>query len=464
MINKNKALENEDSQYITFNMSLTELGNSNRFVEEHKQDIFYCVDIGNWFSWDGSKWVFDNTGEIVRKAKQTILSLAKEADGELDEKKRGLLYRHAIKSQKRSAIFNLIELAKANVSILRTINDLDRDPLFLNCLNGTIDLRTGTIRQHEKEDLITKQIPITFDPAARNDRWTQFVFEIMDGDIEMVNFLQKALGYSITALTNEQVMFVLYGKGSNGKSVLFQIIRKLLGSDYYKQAQGKSITLQSINNNAASGDIARLAGNRIVSISETDEETRLNEGLVKQLTGSDTITARYLYKGEFEFTPQFKIWLATNYPPNITGTDDGIWRRIVLIPFKRSFTKEKGNIDYQLMDKLEAELPGILNWVIEGCIRWQSEGLNVPSKILEATQQYRSDMDTVEQFISESCIVEKDANTRLADLYRVYRDWSSENGEQSSTNRMFAKRLVGKGYAKGRGTANQVVISGLKLK
>jgi putative DNA primase/helicase len=276
--------------------------------------------------------------------------------------------------------------------------------------------------------------------------WLKFINEITDGDKELANYLKRIVGYSITGDTTEQILFFLYGHGANGKSVLVNIIQDLL-SDYAMQTPVSTIMTRgkdSINN-----DVARLKGARFVATTETEEGSRFNESEVKLITGGDTITARFLHKEFFQFRPQFTLWISGNHKP-VPGDSYSIWRRLILIPFNVRFSKDKQ--DKHLTSKLRTELSGILNWAIEGCLEWQSEGLTTPKVILDATKEYKSETDRIKSWMEDCCTDEIDprAATKASYIYSSYKKWADNNGEWPMSQRILLSKLIERGYQRER--------------
>jgi putative DNA primase/helicase len=258
----------------------------------------------------------------------------------------------------------------------------------------------------------------------------------MDYKADLIAFLQTAAGWSVSGDTSEQSMFILYGTGANGKSTFLNVIQNILG-DYALSTWAE--TFMKRNNDTATNDIARLRGARFVTTSETEQRKRLSEHLIKQVTGNDALTARFLYGEYFNFVPTFKIFMASNHKPVIKGTDHGIWRRIKLIPFTTRITEDKR--DRYLEQKLLTEKSGILNWLIEGALRWKQEGLNVPAVITNATDEYRGEMDVIGNFLKECCVQRPGVAIRARELFQAYQDWCDENNEMATSERMFGLRL-----------------------
>jgi putative DNA primase/helicase len=293
--------------------------------------------------------------------------------------------------------------------------------------------------------MITKLAKVRYDKDADCPMWKQFVREIMDYKADLIAFLQTAAGWSVSGDTSEQSMFILYGTGANGKSTFLNVIQNILG-DYALSTWAE--TFMKRNNDTATNDIARLRGARFITISETEQGKRLSEHLIKQVTGNDALTARFLYGEYFNFVPTFKIFMASNHKPVIRGTDHGIWRRIKLIPFTTRITEDKR--DRYLDQKLLTENSGILNWLIEGVLRWKQEGLNVPVLIANATDEYRGEMDVIGNFLKECCVQKPGAAIRARELFQVYQDWCDENNEMATSERMFGLRLKELGMAQKR--------------
>ena len=313
------------------------------------------------------RWVADNGLHINGVAYQVSRDILEESRNErLPTKTSDELLRHARKSSSKGGIRAMIDVAKWLPDVTVSVGLFDRDPMLLNCSNGTLDLRNGEIRGHDPPDLITKMVPVAYDPQATCPVWEAFVDRTMESDRSKIEFLQRALGYSLTGITSEQCLFVLHGSGANGKSTLMETIRELL-ADYAMHTTTSSL-LQS-KSSPIRNDLARLNGARCVSAVEIGMGRRLDEALVKQLTGGDQVTARYLYNEYFEYKPTFKLFIAANHKPDIRGVDHGIWRRIHLIPFNVTIASD--DIDRDLPSKLRAELPGILAWAVRGCRQWQ---------------------------------------------------------------------------------------------
>jgi len=425
--------------------SRTDLGNARRLVVASGEDIRYCHATRKWLLWSGSRWLKDQTGEIYLRAKQSVRAILTEAAFAADDAERKALVAHEQRSESEPRIRAMINLAQSEPKIPVQLHELDRNPMALNVLNGTLDLESGELHPHSRENLITKIAPVNFDPNASCPRWKRFLCTIMDNDDERIRFMARAAGYSLTGLTTEQVFFLCHGVGSNGKTTFIEVLRHMLG-DYAQAADFSSFLIskgQTIRN-----DLAKLQGARFVSATESENGKRMAESVVKQLTGGDTISARFLYGEHFEFRPQFKLWLATNHKPKVVGSDDAFWRRVRLVPF--TITIPKDQRDSKLPGRLSHEASGILNWALMGLRDWQQHGLNEPEIVLAATAEYRESQDALGHFIAGKCAVGPNREERACELYRSYKEATEAAGEFRMGERDFSSALVDRGFIKKR--------------
>ena len=339
-----------------------------------------------------------------------------------------------------------------------TTPNYDRDPFLLTVGNGTLNLRTGVLREALPEDLITRATDVPYDASATAPRWTKFLSEVFGDDSEMLGYVQRAVGYSLCGNTREQCFFLLCGNGANGKTTFLETIVKLLGS--HASTAAFSAFLVQHNTGGPRNDLASLCGARFVKAAEAEHRARLDEAVMKQLTGEDTISARFLYHEEFSYRPQFKIWLATNHKPAIWETSDAIWRRVKLIEFNQQFTGR--HADAALRGKLEAELPGILAWAVRGFLEWQKIGLNEPRRVSRATLGYRQESDQIGRYLKERCDLQSSRRTPAKRLYDDYAQWCGRNHETPVANNAFAAKLAERGIERKR-TAGGVIYVGLGL-
>lgn len=434
----------------------TDLVNARRFVRDHEGSAHWTRERG-WFAYDGKRWVADE-GRAMQLAMQTALNIYDELKDAAGNKQRvNDLFKWAKKSQSAERLRAMLFLAQSDPAIVAKLSGFDADPMLLNCENGTIDLRTGQLREHRREDLCSRITPVTYDPDAKCSRFLAFLDRIMDKNADLIEYFESVLGYSLTGSTSEQIFLFVYGLGANGKSVLLNIVSALLG-EY--ACNTPTETLMMRQRGAIPNDLARLAGVRLVTANETSEGQRLDEAKIKDLTGSDTISARFLHREWFDYKPQFKVWMRGNHTPTIKGTDDGIWRRIHLVPFAVQIPEDER--DKQLEEKLRAELSGILAWAVQGCLKWQSGGLRAPEVVSDATSEYRQEMDIIGAFLQERCVCNEKARVSAKSLYAEYQTWCTDNGDRPVSQRQFGSSLTERGLKRKR-FANGVHYLGLGL-
>jgi putative DNA primase/helicase len=421
--------------------TLDDMGNAQRFVDLFGENIRFCYTDKNWFYYDGRKWCIDNTGTVRRLADRAVEAMKAEAKvyATMDEDSGGDMLKAFEKHQKSSRSYksktSMINEVMHHIPILPA--QLDRYKMALNTPGGVINLKTGELNPHNPEHYFTKITSVDYSSNAECPLWLKFLNDIFGGDKDLIRYIQKAVGYSLTGSTAEQCAFFLYGTGRNGKSTFIDVIRDIFG-DYATNIQPETIMVRSNQSSAINSDIARLKGARLVTSVEPNEGVRINEGLLKQLTGDDTVTARKLYSEEFEFKPEFKLWMATNHKPIIRGTDTGIWRRIHMIPFTVQIPEEK--VDKKLKYKLKAELTAIFKWCVDGCLLYQQEGLKMPKAVLESVREYRREMDVISAFIEDRC--ELTGSVQSSVLYSAYSSWAEANNEYCMSNMKFSVEIA----------------------
>ena len=412
----------------------TDLGNAVRLINRHGKHIRYSSEMGKWFIWDGRRWEADKTQRIRTMAFDTVREIYREASQAPSESRRGELATWAVQSESATRISSMVSLAQALVPI--TVDALDASPLAFNVNNGVLNLKTGELLPHNPSFLLTKLAPIDYNPNAMCPTWMAFLERIMGGKQELIEFLQRAVGYSMTGLTNEHVLFFLYGTGANGKSTFLNTMMSVLG-DYAKPTDPDLLLSKQGDSHPTS--VADLMGVRMGITNEIEEGKRLAENLVKQLTGGDVLKARYMRQDFFSFTPSHKLWIAGNHKPVIRGQDEGIWRRIRLIPFNVTIPPE--HRDKHLEAKLRREAPGILRWAFEGAMKWRDDGLTFPDEVKAAVDQYRNEQDVLSGFFEEECIVNINARVPKGVLYRTYVDWCDENGQKAYSQRRLSQAI-----------------------
>ncbi len=438
---------------------LSDVGNAQRLVLRHGQDLRYVAEWKSWMIWDGRRWVRDR-GEVTRRAIDTVMSIVDDARNEADPDRRTALLKWAAQSQNEKRIKALIELAKSDRTVDASPDEFDADPWLLNCSNGTLNLRTGGLLPHDRSDLSTKLAPVAYDPRAEAPTFLLFLARIMEGNEEMLSFLKRALGYSLTGITSERVLFIGQGVGKNGKSTLVNAVMGIMG-DYAQQTPTE--TLLTKREGSIPNDVARLKGARFVAAIEADEGKRLADATIKQLTGNDTVSARFLHQEFFDFRPTCKIWLMTNHKPLIRG-GQAIWDRIRLIPFEVRIPPEEVNQDMDAL--LAAEYPGILAWMVAGTQEWREHGLGAPERVREATAEYREASDPLAGFFDDWCEFERLATTPKGKLRDAYHYWCRTSGGGEPLNKVqFIEKLKEKGLVEDRaGHSGERVWLGVRLR
>jgi len=405
----------------------TDLGNARRLIALHGADLRYVQAWRSWLVWDGRRWVKDETGEVERYYKEVLSDLylrAASLAGVSLEKEAKALWAFAGRSATDARLNSTLALAATEPEVAVRANAFDRDPWALNVLNGTLDLQTGELRPHRREDLITKLAPVAYDPDAKAERWQRFLDEVFV-DPELIAFVRRAIGYTLTGDTGEECVFFAHGTGANGKTKFFEALAATLGSDYARTAAFDTFLEQRRQAGAASPDLARLQGARLVQTSEAAGGRAFDAATLKLLAGGDTVAVRRLYEEEFEFRPEFKIWMRANHKPRVTEQTEAFWRRMRLISFE--VTIPEGERDKDLLDKLTTEAAGILAWAVRGAAEWRKGGLKPPKKVIAATEAYREESDILGEFITDRCTEDPEAWTATTPLYKAFEDWWIEN-------------------------------------
>lgn len=461
---KSKPSTRKSSAKITAaadDFHLTDLGNARRFIKRHGKDVRYSFPLKTWFCYDGRRWERDDSGQIERLGKETVAELLPEVAKIDDSRDQEAMGRFALASQQAPAIAHMLQLARSDCPVLP--GDFDVDALLLNCPNGTLDLRSGQLREHRREDLLSRLCPTPFNPNAECPEFLKFLDKVFGGRSGLITFAITFFGYCLTGNVREQLTAIFWGEGSNGKSTLLGVIQHVLGSDYMIQAVSDFLVAK--RGNRHSTEQFDLMGKRLAVCTETDEGTGLNEALLKQLTGGENIRARPVFKDNIEFAPTHKIVLCTNHKPEIKNTDHGIWRRLALVPFAvRFWDPDKGEtgddhlkVDKRMMEKLLAEREGILALLVGGCLDWQRHGLRLPKEVLEATAKYRREEDQVQHFLDDCCLRGPNYQQRAASVYAAYREWIDQQGEPPMTQTKFGRVISQKGIGTKKSGCNWYV-------
>jgi putative DNA primase/helicase len=406
-------------------------------------------------------WVWCEKDEALHAAKAVagkLVDTGRKLISE-DQQHGSELIKHGMRSHDLKRLEAMLKLAASEPGMTVTLNELDRDPWLLGVRNGVVDLQTGCLLSDDPARLITRRCNANQDPAASCTKWLSFLDQVFEGDLATIETVQRALGYTLTGTASEEKMFICFGHGSNGKSVFNNVVAAIIDG-YGRVAPPSLLILRRNGDTGPRNDLAALAGARYVSINELQSGDKLDEQLVKLLAGREMISARFLHREFFEFLPTFSPWLRTNHKPIITGDDDGIWRRLVLIPFRQQFTGSAK--DPNLEQKLLAERDGILAWMVEGAVKWQSDGLKLSPRILQESASYRRDSDLLGQFIEEVCFLDPYERVLQGDLYRQYRTWTQTNGIGSLAKASFTRRLAERGHSEKKSNGKKFY-SGLKI-
>ncbi len=436
--------------------NLTDSGNANRLVARHGHDLRYCKPWKKWFYWTGACWTEDRTNEVTRRASETVRNIYAEASAEKDDDWRRALGKWAARSEAADKIRAMIELANSKLPILP--EDFDKDPWLLNCLDGTLNLKTRQFQDHNRADLITKISNASFSQKAECPQWIEFQNKFMAGNEELIKFKQKMWGSCLTGMTKDKALFVLHGEGGdNGKSTEVTVVSDILNT--YAMATPIETFLDKGNNDKIPNDLARLKGARLVYSIEVKKGRRLDEALVKQITGRDKVAARFMRAEWFEFIPEFKPVLAVNHLMRVS-TDAALHRRIRVVPYEVKIPKEEqiGDFDQLLLK----ERDGILAWLVDGCYAWQEDGLGNPPDVENAGKEYQDSMDPLADFINEKCFICKEMpystktqiKVKAEILWSAYGKWTGLDKTRAGLSRKdFKKELESRGFLNGRLTA-----------
>jgi putative DNA primase/helicase len=450
--------------------NLTDLGNAERLRDAFNGEIKFCYKFGKWYVWNTQYWAMDEGDQIMSLAKKTVRQMLIEAADLDDIKERRRLTTHSLNSESNSRINAMISLAQSEVPI--TEDKLNTHKYKINVINGTLDLKSGQLLPFNKENYITKMANVEYDPAATCPLFVEFLNLLFNNNQNIIKFIQKALGISLTGDCGEQVIFILWGNGNNGKTTLMSLINKILVMGHYADNIPAESLMISKYKDEKHNDLAKLPGIRFLTVSEGEEEGCLNESLIKQMTGGDPITCRFLFHELFTYIPEFKIWYYTNHKPDIKGIDEGIWRRIMAIPFtvnvvnklKEQNKPRISNYENFLFDR---EANGIFAWMVQGWKLYQKEGLTPPAEVSAAIDDYKKSMDPIQRWIDEQCIAYEPGNENIREpfsaIFNVYNNWAAQNGETTFKAKALAKRLDDKGLRTIKGSGNVKFRIGVKI-
>ena len=410
-------------------------------IGRHGEDLRYCGSWRKWLVYGGGRWQECPTPALVQ---QRTIRLIREARGDA-ARESGPEAEAASKAlfaaEKRATRDSIVALAAHESAVQIAPEDLDRDPMLFNVRNGTLDLRTGELRPHRREDHLAKIAPVAYDPSATAPRWEAFLEQIFAGNKGLIGFVQKAVGYSLTGDVGEQVFFIAWGGGANGKSTLLGALLAACGA--YGWAAGDDLLIAPRGERHPQ-ELAGLFGCRFVVCQETAEGSRLNESRVKRLTGDDPVTAHRMRENDWTFNPTHKLWLCTNHRPVIRAGGVALWRRVRLIPF--TVTIPDSDRDRNLPAKLRRELPGILAWAVRGCLAWRRDGLATPPEVTAATEDYRQAEDRLAVFVADCCMTGPGKQATAAELYRAFAEWAEARREYVLTAKAFGEALGERGF------------------
>lgn len=434
------------------NFNLTDLGNAKRLLYAFGTSIRYSATHNAWYLFDDTRWRVDTDGAIQRCAKSAVGLIFSEASAETNRQRQRAIQRHALRSESSRSLNAMVSVASTEADVCIASDRLDADPWLFNVANGTLDLRTGKLSDHDRTDLITKISPVKWDVSAKCPLWDEFIMYAMEEDEEVVEFLHRFFGYCLTGLVTEQVLLFMEGTGGNGKTTALLVLMYVLG-DY--AIQGAPGLLMSKHNESHPTEVADLQGARFVANAEVEKGKPFAEALIKQLTGSDPIRARRMRQDFYQFMPSHKLCIAANHRPIIKGNDEGIWRRVIRIPWHRKVSSAKK--DPFLIDKLKKEAPGILNKLVAGCLAWQKKGLQPPDKVRLATNEYREEMDVLSEYMEDRCSIHSEATIPKKQLYLDYAEWCEDMKQRPQSYSLFCRQLSERDY---KSTVIKVKVNG----
>jgi putative DNA primase/helicase len=425
--------------------SQNDAGFAEAFIDEHIDRVRFCPELEKWFTFDGVLWheaaSSSITGCVLNQTRQALRAAQDIRNKTGDD----IPLKRVLKCGNHANIKNAVAIASVDPRIHVPLSLIDRDPYLVGVANGTLDLRASALRTDVIDTMVTRTLGAGFDPEASCPQWEHFIERVTRGRDGLADFLQRSIGYSLTGLTSEHCFWFLHGCGKNGKSVFIETLQALSG-EYGSRASERLLATSRHGGDARPDELATLPGIRLLFGSETQEGVKLNEKLVKDLTGGDTVRAQALYKVGFSFQPSCKLWMFGNHKPDIGGTDYGIWRRVLLIPFTAQISPEEQ--DKNLTTKLRTELSGILNWALRGLRRWEADGLNPPACVTDGTAEYREDQDTLGDFLEE-CIQREEVGKSVSkfDLFMAYKSWAEDNGiRYCMSNKQLSRKLKDRGF------------------
>jgi putative DNA primase/helicase len=446
---------------LCMGMHLTDVGNGERLAARCRDRIRYCPPRKKWLTWDGRRWKWDDTGEVIRLAKKTARAIYGEAAHAKDKDEAQAIAKHAHNSEKAERIKAMMMLAQSEPGIAVMPTELDADPWAFNCANGTLDLRTGELRAHQRSDLITKIADTEFHADATSLLWDSYLETATGGDAELAAYLQRAVGYALQGSVSERAFFFVFGPPAGTKSTFLDAVACTLGE--YATPAAFTTWLVQTSTGGNRGDLVSLMGARLVTSVEVRKGARFDEEIIKRVTGGDEITAAAKYEAELTFRPSFALWLAANDPPTIRDDDEGMWARVRRIPFTNPLPKDQQ--DPTMREKLRdaAVRSAVLAWAVKGCLRWRADGLGTCDAIERSNAAYRVEMDRVAGFFAERCKFGAGEKEETKTLRMAYDDWCREQGiKHPLGGKDFADKLQKHGCEKGK-TDGKRIWKGVRL-
>lgn len=412
------------------------------FAEVFKDDARFNHKTGKWIVWNDKRWKNDGNGYVMSMAKMVPRLRYRKSSEIADDAQRSKAVAFARQCESLNSIKSLVELAKTEKPISNDGSGWDANPFLFGVANGILDLRTAELQPDRRSDYVTIHSPVDYDLNAECPRWEQFLREVFNNDTELIDYIHRAVGYSLTGLVTEQVFHILFGEGQNGKSVFLNVLSHILGPYSYTLPFS---AFEKSQRSAISNEMAESAGKRLITVSEVEETKTLNEARLKSMTGGDRQSARFLYGNQFNFKPTAKLWFSVNRKPLVSDDSHAIWRRLRLVPFINKFEQA----DRGLEEKLRAEAPGILLWAVIGCLLWQSEGIQeTPKAITQASSTYRSDSDVIGQFLSQECLLGRENTVSALEMYQDFDKWREQNNFPLTNRQRFNASLESRGLVR----------------
>jgi putative DNA primase/helicase len=450
-------------QQLDLKYECSEAGNMERFVDQHQNSVRYVPEKRSWAVWDDTRYKLRSESSVFEMALDTSKGIFDEARDCATEEGRKKLSQWAVSSRSEQRLRRMLSMASKHSAIVANLSDFDTETAKLNCQNGLVNLETGELEGRSSSNQCLRLVPMDYKRHERCPTFNQFLHEIFNDDKELISWMQRAIGYTLTGLTTEQVFFIAYGTGANGKSTLFETLLDVLG-DYGRASEFDTFLVSDQTNTRALEGVAKLQGSRFALASETAKSRRLSEALIKKLTGGDTVTGTFLYGSSFEFRPEFKLWLLANHLPQSQDSSHGFWRRVRVVPFARKFHPDE--MDQTLRTKLWQEREGILAWCVRGAMNWfkmQREthgatGLGSCAAVDDASKLYRDDNDGFGQFVDEFLIATRGSEVSAATLYTRYEFWCRSNNEQPVSQTNFGCKLNDHGIRKRRKNSGNVYV------